>query len=59
MKNQKEDDMDKPNDMDVIQREIKEDARQFILDGIDAEVPAMQLLEELASFYDGDPCDLF
>lgn len=51
--------MHKSNEMDVIQREINEDARQFILDGIDAEVPAMQLLDELASFYDGDLCDLF
>lgn len=51
--------MSKPNEMDTIQQEIEEDARQFILDGIDAEVPTMQLLDELASFYDGDPCDLF
>ena len=51
--------MNKSNEMDVIQKEIEEDARQFILDGIDAKVPAMQLLDELASFYDGDPCDLF
>ena len=51
--------MSKPNEMDIIQKEIKEDARQFILDGIDADVPAMQLLDELASFYDGDLCDLF
>lgn len=51
--------MKEPNEMDMIQREIEDDARQFILDGIDAEVPAMQLLDELASFYDGDPCDLF
>ena len=51
--------MSKPDEMDTIQKEIKEDARQFILDGIDAEVPTMQLLDELASFYDGDPCDLF
>lgn len=42
-----------------IDREEREDARRFILDGIDAEVPPMQLLDELASFYDGDPCDLF
>lgn len=49
----------KSNEMDTIQHEIEDDARQFILDGIDAEVPAMQLLDELASFYDGDPCDLF
>lgn len=51
--------MSKSNEMDEIQREIKDDARQFILDGIAAEVPTMQLLDELASFYDGDPCDLF
>lgn len=51
--------MSKPDEMDVIQKEIEDDARQFILDGIDAEVPTMQLLDELASFYDGDPCDLF
>ena len=51
--------MSESNEMDVIQKEIEEDARQFILDGIEAEVPTMQLLDELASFYDGDPCDLF
>lgn len=51
--------MSKSNEMDMIQKEIKEGARQFILDGIDAEVPAMQLLDELASFYDGDLFDLF
>lgn len=51
--------MSKPNEMDEIKREIKDNARQFILDGLDAKVPAMQLLDELASFYDGDPCDLF
>jgi hypothetical protein len=51
--------MNKSNEMDVIQREIQEDARQFILDGIDADVPAMQLLDELASFYDGDLFELF
>lgn len=45
--------------MDTIQREIEEDARQFILDGIDANVPPMQLLDELASFYDGDLFELF
>ena len=51
--------MSKSNEMDVLQREINDDARKFMLDGIAAEVPAMQLLDELASFYDGDPCDLF
>lgn len=51
--------MSKPNEMDVIQKEIEEDARQFILDGIEAQVPAMQLLDELASFYDGDLFELF
>lgn len=51
--------MNKPDEMDTIQKETEEDARQFILDGIDAKVPPMQLLDELASFYDGDPCDLF
>ena len=44
---------------DEIRREEREDAMRFILDGIDAKVPPMQLLDELASFYDGDPCDLF
>lgn len=42
-----------------IRREERKDARRFILDGIEAGVPPMQLLDELASFYDGDPCDLF
>ncbi len=51
--------MSKPNEMDVIQKEIENDARQFILDGIAGTSASMQLLDELASFYDGDPCDLF
>ena len=51
--------MSKPDEMDTFQKEIEEDARRFILDGIEAEVPTMQPLDELASFYDGDPCDLF
>ena len=46
-------------ELEQAEREEREDARRFILDGIDAEVPPMQLLDELASFYDGDPCDLF
>lgn len=45
--------------MAELQNEIEEDARKFILDSIDADVPIEQMLDELASFYDGDPCDLF
>ena len=55
----KEVNMSKSNEMDVLQREINDDARKFMLDGIAAEVPAMHRLDELASFYDGDPCALF
>ena len=39
--------------------EIKSDARQFILDGIDAGVDPVDILNELSSFYDGDIIDLF
>lgn len=42
-----------------LKMEIREDARRFILDSIDAGVPAIQILDELASFYDGDIIDLF
>ena len=42
-----------------LEREIREDARRFILDSIDAGVPGWQIADELGSFFDGDPLDLF
>ncbi len=44
---------------DELRREIREDARRFILDSAIAGVPPVQILDELASFYDGDIMDLF
>lgn len=44
---------------DEIRREEREDARRFILDSIDSGRDPMSILDELASFYDGDPCELF
>lgn len=41
------------------EREAREDARQFILDSIDAGVDVATILNDLSSFYDGDPIDLF
>ena len=39
--------------------EAREDARRFILDSIDAGVDVATILNDLSSFYDGDPIDLF
>ena len=39
--------------------EAREDARRFILDSIDAGVDVVTILDDLSSFYDGDPIDLF
>lgn len=47
------------NEMKELESEVREDARAFIMDGIDAGVSPSQLLDELAGFFDGDPCDLF
>jgi hypothetical protein len=44
---------------DELRNEIREDARRFILDSAVAGVPPMQILDELASFYDGDIIDPF
>ena len=43
---------------DELREEIREDARRFILDSAQAGVPAIEILDELASFYDGDIMDL-
>ena len=57
-----ESDSDNAPDMDEardeLRREIREDARRFILDSAIAGVPPVQILDELASFYDGDIMDL-
>ena len=37
---------------------IRDDARRFILEGAAAGVDPWQLLDELATFYDGDIIDL-
>lgn len=42
-----------------LEEEIREDARQFILDSIDAGVDVPTILNDLSSFYDGDLIDLF
>ncbi len=39
-------------------REIRDDARRFLLEGAQAGVDPWTLLDELASFYDGDIIDL-
>ena len=44
---------------DEIRREEREDAMRFILDSIDSGRNPMSILDELGTFYDGDPCDLF
>lgn len=35
------------------------DARQYILDGLENGDSPFDILDGLAGFYDGDPCDLF
>lgn len=47
------------NRMTEEERESREDARRFILDGIDAGEDPVDILNELSSFYDGDIIDLF
>lgn len=47
------------NRMTEEERESREDARQFILDGIDSGADPVDILNELSSFYDGDIVDLF
>ena len=41
------------------EKEIREDARRYILESIDSGIDPMTILDDLASFYDGDPIDLF
>lgn len=40
------------------EREAREDARNFIWDSVCAGVPAEQILDDLATFFDGDIVDL-
>ena len=39
--------------------EARARAREFILSAIDEGRSAVEILDELTSFYDGDPTDLF
>lgn len=39
--------------------DLREEARNFIMDGIDAGVDPFTLSDEVGSFYDGDILDLF
>ena len=42
-----------------LELEEREDARDFILSGLDAGRSPDEILDELTSFFDGDPTDLF
>ena len=48
-----------PEERRQFEEDVREDARKFILDSLDAGAPALQILDDLASFYDGDIVDLF
>ncbi len=39
--------------------EARAQARRFILDAIDEGRSPIEILDELTTFYDSDPCDLF
>lgn len=39
--------------------DLREEARNFIMDGIDARIDPLTLLDEVGSFYDVDILDLF
>ncbi len=41
------------------QEEERADARHFIMENIEAGTSPMDILDDLASFYDGDITDLF
>ena len=41
------------------EREEREDAKRFILEGIDAGEDPVDILNDLSSFFDGDIVDLF
>lgn len=41
-----------------LEREEREDARDFILSSLDAGRSADEILDELTTFFDGDPTDL-
>ena len=43
----------------ALEEEELEDARNFILNSLEAGVPTIQIFDELGSFFDGDPTDLF
>ncbi len=50
---------DRPEKPEELREEIREDARRFILDSLEAGAGPFQILDELAGFYDGDIEDLF
>ena len=39
--------------------ERRDEARQFILDAIEDGASPFEILDELGTFFDGDPCELF
>lgn len=41
----------------TLEEEIREDARNFILDNLDRN--PIDVLDELSTFFDGDICELF
>lgn len=49
----------KTNQEAETEAEARARAREFILSAIDEGRSAEDILDELTSFYDGDPCDLF
>ena len=49
----------KTNQEAETEAEARARAREFILDAIDEGRSAEDILDELTSFYDGDPTDLF
>ena len=50
---------EQPEKPEELREEIREDARRFILDSLEAGAGPFQILDELAGFYDGDIEDLF
>lgn len=50
---------EQPEKPEELREEIREDARRFILDSLEAGAGPFQILDELAGFYDGDIEELF
>ena len=50
---------ERPEKPEELREEIREDARRFILDSLEAGAGPFQILDELSGFYDGDIEDLF